>query len=140
MKPLTELLKIAEAATRGPWIAMPTPQPSYCDPGYRAIYKPWREPNGVFALAANMRVEGRGFVWGEDAAHIAAFDPPTAQALVKVAMAAEVCMRLRDERIHTALTERSAATRTEELIKNGEAMEDAAAALRAALKDFNGKE
>lgn len=86
---LDALLKIAEAATPGPWIAASRPSSvvgwpivqggvgrSICNV---SVAPPFDHPGNVEFNAFSCA----------NAAHIAAFNPTVAQALVKVAMAAE---------------------------------------------------
>jgi hypothetical protein len=68
-----------------------------------------------------------------EAAFVSALSPDRVLRLLEVVKQAKEQLRLRDERVHIATTAASAATRTEELMSNGDATEKAWAALRAAL-------
>lgn len=78
---LAALLRIAEQATPGKWTW-----------GSRWVCQRTGDDKYVY-LAAVPPDEEDGDRWCKDAAHIAAFNPRTAQALVKVAMAAEVAQQ-----------------------------------------------
>lgn len=70
------LLAAAQAATPGPWVEMHKPAPSYSDHGYRLVCRRGDESQtGVYALASNMVVPGRGFVIGRDISYFAAANP-----------------------------------------------------------------
>lgn len=84
MSDLAELLKIAEAATPGPWTVE-----KY---GQESLVVHYDRDNRVCFMAT----PGKLSDWKTirlNAAHIAAFNPTVAEALVRVAMAAEKLMQ-----------------------------------------------
>lgn len=80
---LKELRRLAEAATPGPWIAAERPKPSLVDHGLRVVAERGsRYGLCVFAERDRMVQEGKGCVWGEDMAFIAAANPATVLRLL----------------------------------------------------------
>jgi hypothetical protein len=123
---MTEELELrARAATPGPW---------KCE--QNTVYVLHGEParNRFSALVqAGRRDDAGPDELAANAAYIAACSPDRVLRLLEVVKQAKEQLRLRDERVHIATTAGSAATRTEELMSNGDATEKAWAALRAAL-------
>lgn len=84
MSDLAELLKIAEAATPGPWHLSGRLGPRDGSEGFYRI-------SAASTLSLEVRPCADGYVPGQNAAnaaHIAAFNPTVAKALVRAAMAA----------------------------------------------------